>query len=41
MIVMRGDVEVLGYAKMILIEKLYEAKQKEFILNGYDLVLKK
>jgi hypothetical protein len=40
MIVLSGDVEMFGYVKMILIEKLYEAKRKEFILNGYDLVLK-
>jgi len=41
MVVLQGDVEVLGYVKMMLIEKLYEAKQKEFILNGYGFVLKK
>jgi hypothetical protein len=41
MIVLRGDVEVLGYVKLILMNKLFEEKQKEFILNGYDLILKR
>ncbi len=40
MIVKNGDVEVFGYAQQILLDKLYQEKQKEFIQNGYDLVLK-
>ncbi len=41
LIVLRGDVEMFGYAKMLLLEKLYDQKEKEFIQRGYDLTLKK
>jgi hypothetical protein len=41
MIVLSGDVEILGYVKMILLKRLYEWKEKEFFLYGYDLVLKR
>ena len=41
MIVLRGDTEMFGYVKMLILQKLYDQKEKEFIQRGYDLTLKK
>jgi len=41
MIFLSGDVEIFGYTKMLLLEKLYTQKEQEFIERGYDLTLKK